>query len=209
MSSRVKPGRKKGTPSPSSLAIADLLFEAGLLKTVGRTGWDTVRAPRESVAEHSFRTALVGYVLARMSGLSPSDEALVVKACLLHDLHEARLGDLHRMAKLYGRLDERRCERDQRLGLPAGMAEDMAGALEGLPERLRGVVKEADKIECAITAKEYLDAGYRTEKWIEHTQKEAVQSAEGKALLKAVLSRDSSAWFLDDPAWDRAGRRKA
>ena len=26
--------------------IADLLFEAGLLKTVSRTGWDTIRAPR-------------------------------------------------------------------------------------------------------------------------------------------------------------------
>lgn len=196
-----------GQSRPHSVRLADFLFEAGLLKTVGRTGWDTVRAPRESVAEHSFRTAMVGWVLARMAGLSASDEALLIKTCLFHDLHEARIGDLHRLAKLYGKLDEKKCEKDQREGLPKEMKEDLEQALERLPAHIRVFAHEADKIECAITAKEYLDAGYRTKKWIEHTKKEAVKSKEGKALLSAILSRDSSAWFLEDSGWNK-GKKK-
>jgi len=188
--------------------IADLLYEAGLLKTVSRTGWDTIRAPRESVAEHSFRTAMVGWVLAKMAKLNEQEEAQLIKACLFHDLHEARIGDLHRLAKLYGKLDEKRCEADQREGLPSSMADDLMRSLSLLSPRLRQYAYEADKIECAITAKEYLDAGYRSGKWIEHTQKEAVKSKEGKALLKAVLSRDSSAWFLQDSGWNKGKKGK-
>ncbi len=200
---RLHEGNKDGpmtTQNPSR--IADLLFEAGLLKTVSRTGWDTIRAPRESVAEHSFRTALVGWVLAKMAHLSEQEEASLIKACLFHDLHESRIGDLHRLAKLYGKLDEKKCESDQREGLPSEMKDDLMRSLSLLSPRLKQFAFEADKIECAITAKEYLDAGYRTSKWIEHTQKEAVKSKEGKLLLKAVLSRDSSAWFLQDSKWN-------
>ena len=191
----------------SNTRIADLLFEAGLLKTVSRTGWETVRAPRESVAEHSFRTAMVGWVLAKMAGLSEQDEALLIKACLFHDLHETRIGDLHRLAKLYGSLDEKKCEKEQREGLPKEMEKDLERSLDSLSSRLRIFAYEADKIECAITAKEYLDAGYRTAKWIEHTEKESVKSPEGKALLKAVLSRDSSAWFMQDEKLDKNKRQ--
>ncbi len=194
----------KEAQNPPNARVADLLFEAGLLKTVGRTGWDTVRAPRESVAEHSFRTALVGWVLAKMAGLSEPDEALLLKACLFHDLHEARIGDLHRLAKLYGKLDEKKCEKDQRAGLPESMKADIESALERLPPHLRVFAYEADKIECAITAKEYADAGYRTQKWMEHACRESVKSPEGCALLDAILSRDSSAWFLRDEKWDKA-----
>ena len=192
----------------SSSRIADLLFEAGLLKTTSRTGWETIRAPRESVAEHSFRTALVGWVLAKMARLNAAEEASLIKACLFHDLHETRIGDLHRMAKLYGKLDEKKCEADQREGLPSSMADDLMHSLNLLTPRLRQFAYEADKIECAITAKEYLDAGYRTKKWIEHTKKEAVKTKEGKALLAAIISRDSGAWFLTDSAWDKGKRRK-
>ncbi len=181
--------------------MADFLFEAGLLKTTGRTGWETVRAPRESVAEHSFRTAMVGWVLAKMAGLSPSEEASLIKACLFHDLHEARIGDLHRLAKLYGKLDEKKCEADQREGLAPAMADDLMRSLNLLPPRLKQFAYEADKIECAITAKEYLDAGYRTKKWIEHTRP-MLKSKEAKALLAAIEKTDSISWFIDNPKWD-------
>ncbi len=197
-------GKKK---HPSSWnPIADFLFEAGLLKTVGRTGWDTVRAPFESVAEHSFRTAIVGWTLGKMAGLNEEEMAQLVKACLFHDLHEARIGDLHRLAKMYGKLDEKKVEHDQREKLPKEMKDDLAASLDALFPRLRQFVHEADKIECAITAKEYLDAGYRTKKWIIHTRPR-VKSKEGKALLAAIEKTDSSAWFLTDRRWNTGRKR--
>jgi putative hydrolase of HD superfamily len=194
--------RNGQSPSTDS-SLADFLFEAGLLKTVGRTGWDTVRAPRESVAEHSFRTALVGWTLSRMAILSAAEEAAVIKTCLFHDLHESRVGDLHRLAKMYGKLDEKKAEKDQRAGLPKEMQEDLAAALDQLPPRLRQYVYEADKIECAITAKEYVDAGYRTQKWIDHTRP-LIKSKEGKALLSAIERADSSAWLFGNAHWNSA-----
>lgn len=192
-------------PSSNPSHLADLLYEAGLLKTVSRTGWNTVRAPHESVAEHSFRTAMVGWMLAKMAGLKEQEEASLIKACLFHDLHEARIGDLHRLAKLYGKLDEKKCEADQRDGLPSPMADDLVRTLNLLPPRLKQFAYEADKIECAITAKEYADAGFRTKKWIEHTRP-MLKTKEAKELLAAVERTDSISWFIDNPKWD--GKKK-
>ncbi|MCL6088929.1 MAG: HD domain-containing protein [Candidatus Marsarchaeota archaeon] len=191
----------------SSSRIADFLFEAGLLKTTSRTGWETVRAPRESVAEHSYRTAMVGWVLSKMAKLDEREEVSLIKACLFHDLHEARIGDLHRLAKLYGSLNEKKCEKEQREGLPADMKADLASVLDSLSPRLKQFAYEADKIECAITAKEYLDAGYRTKKWIEHTRP-MLKSREAKELLAAIEKSDSISWFIDNPKWNGELKKK-
>ena len=48
--------------------LADFLFEAGMLRKTPRTGYQFLGSGGESVAEHSFRTAIVGYVLASMAG---------------------------------------------------------------------------------------------------------------------------------------------
>jgi 5'-deoxynucleotidase YfbR-like HD superfamily hydrolase len=47
----------------------NFIFEAGVLKRAARTGWwfAGVKHP-ESIAEHSFRTALIGMMLAAMEG---------------------------------------------------------------------------------------------------------------------------------------------
>lgn len=198
--------KKKNSKNSHPARLADFLFEAGLLKTTQRTGWNTVRAPPESVAEHSFRTAVVGWMLAKMAKLNEQEEASLIKACLFHDLHEARIGDLHRLAKLYGKLDEKKCEADQRAGLPNSMADDLVRTLNLLSPRLKQLAYEADKIECAITAKEYLDAGYRTKKWIEHTRP-MLKSKEAKELLAAIEKTDSISWFIDNPKWDRKAIR--
>jgi putative hydrolases of HD superfamily len=45
----------------------------------------------ESVAEHSFRTAVIGYLLASIEGADPARTALL---CLFHDSQESRIGDV-------------------------------------------------------------------------------------------------------------------
>lgn len=185
--------KKNSAEKKSALRIAEFLFEAGQLKSLPRTGWHTIRAPRESVAEHSFRVAMIGYVFAKMAEFGEKEEALLIKACLFHDLHEARVGDLHRIAKRYGKLDEKRAEREQRKGLP--FENDMAKALDALPPKLRQYAYEADKIECAITAKEYLEAGFDTKAWIDNTQK-LVKTKEGKQLLSAIIVSNPHSWMF-------------
>ncbi|MDO9630796.1 MAG: HD domain-containing protein, partial [Humidesulfovibrio sp.] len=48
--------------------LADFLFECGMLRKTPRTGYQFLGSGAENVAEHSFRTAVVGFVLAKMAG---------------------------------------------------------------------------------------------------------------------------------------------
>jgi len=52
----------------------------------------------ESVAEHSFRTAVVGTILAALAGADAGRTALL---CLLHDSPETRIGDIPSVGRAY------------------------------------------------------------------------------------------------------------
>ena len=96
--------------------LARFLFEVGHLKRVARSGWWVagIRDP-ESVAEHTFRSAWIAYFLALEEGVDPQRAALMA---LVHDLHEARINDHHKVSQAY--LDPKQVEAlaaDERLGL--------------------------------------------------------------------------------------------
>ena len=71
----------------------EFLREANRLKATARTGWivEGVKDP-ESVAEHSFGTALLALVLSHAR--KDIDRAKAVKMALTHDLAESRIGDV-------------------------------------------------------------------------------------------------------------------
>ena len=72
--------------------LLDLLSETGLLKKVQRTGW-VLKGVKdvESVAEHTWRVALMALILAPQLGL---DQLKLTKMALVHDLGEASIGDI-------------------------------------------------------------------------------------------------------------------
>lgn len=75
------------------------LHEMGLLERLPRAGWLVAGIDHpESVAEHSFRTAIIGYLLASMEGADPARTALL---CLFHDTQESRTGDVPLVGKRY------------------------------------------------------------------------------------------------------------
>ena len=52
-------------------ALIDLISEAGVLKRVRRSGWWVLGIKDvETVAEHSFRCAAIGYIIAFFGGRS-------------------------------------------------------------------------------------------------------------------------------------------
>src|SRR5262245_45598772 len=80
-------------------AIANYIYETGHLKTTARTGWTLAGIAKvESVADHSFRTAVIGVILASLEGADPARTALL---CLFHDTTETRLGDIPSVGKQY------------------------------------------------------------------------------------------------------------
>lgn len=72
--------------------LIHFLIEAGKLKKIKRTGWllRGVKNP-ESVADHTFRMALMAWIFARSKGLNYER---VIKMALIHDLCEVKLGDI-------------------------------------------------------------------------------------------------------------------
>ncbi|RPJ05184.1 MAG: HD domain-containing protein, partial [Deltaproteobacteria bacterium] len=137
--------------------IAKYLYELGQLKRVKRSGWwiAGVKDP-ESVAEHSFRTAAIAYVLAQLEGVNPERTVLIA---LFHDVSESRTNDLHRITRRY--VDwagvDRRVVEEQSKRLP----DEIGGRIrllfleleeEASPEAR--VARDADILECLIQARE-------------------------------------------------------
>ncbi len=79
---------------PSADRLADLLLQAGRLKTTPRTGWLQRGVPRaESVADHSHGVAVAALLLCELHD-GPVDRARVLTMAVLHDLAESVTGDL-------------------------------------------------------------------------------------------------------------------
>ena len=98
--------------------LINFLFEVGMLKRTPRTGYQFLGTGRESVAGHSFRTAVIGYALAKQH--PDADIPKTVFMCLFHDLHEARTGDHNYVNKQYVTVDEDRAVSDMAEGLGFG-----------------------------------------------------------------------------------------
>jgi putative hydrolase of HD superfamily len=142
--------------------IVEWILEAGLLKRTPRSGWSLAGvSDAESVADHSFRCAVIGYVLAHMEG---ADVYRTLLMTLFNDIHETRITDLHKMAQHYvdTKAAEDRSFSDQIRGLPEGIRGELSATRSEykLQETKESVVaRDADILECLIQAKEYSEHG--------------------------------------------------
>ncbi|ASJ02954.1 oxetanocin [Thermococcus profundus] len=148
------------------MSLLNLFIEAGNLKKLRRSGWVLRGIPNpESIADHSFRTALITLFLAdelRNRGVDVDVEK-AVKMALLHDLGEARITDIPMPAQGY--FDkvsgERKALRD--ILKPTKRAEEYLELFEEYESEstLEGkLVKFADKLEMLVQACEYERAGF-------------------------------------------------
>lgn len=178
-------------------SIADFLFEMGMLCKTPRSGYQFLGSGRESVAEHVLRTVYTGYALCK---LNPSlDELRVLKMCVLHDLPEARTGDMNYVNKKYVRVDEAKAVRELTESLSFG--EDIRQAIDEFnaketPESR--IARDADQIALILQLKEYGDLGNKySEEWIEYALKRLC-TEEGKKLAACIIQTDSSRWWFKE-----------
>lgn len=189
--------------------IADFLFEVGMLKRTPRTGFQFLGTGKETVAEHSFRCAVIGYVLAKMD--NEVDIEKVLRLCLFHDLVEARTGDLNYVNKRYVTADEEAAVSDMTKYLPFGAEiRGLAEEFNARETRESRMAHDADQLEMILQLKELGDLGNAYSKdWITTAMKR-LYTQQGKQLARSVLNRDfSSWWFLDkdDEWWVHAGKK--
>ena len=168
--------------------IANFLFEAGMLKRTPRTGFQFLGSGAESVAEHIFRTSLIGYTLAQLD--EEADAGRVVLLCLFHDIPEARTGDLNYVNKKYVKVDERKAVEDLARTLPFGddyrsLHEEFAAK----QTREACLAHDADQLEMILALKEYKDLGNRyADEWYPVTVKRLQKAAQALEQLIHRLS---------------------
>ena len=135
-----------------------------MLKRVRRAGWSVLGIrDEETVADHSFRAAVIGYCLARMEEVHPYKVLLMT---LLNDIHEARIGDLHKMSQRYIEMEqaEDAAYADQIESLPGSMRDELDSLRREYREQQSAesiIARDADIIECLMQAKEYHEHGHQ------------------------------------------------
>jgi putative hydrolase of HD superfamily len=119
--------------------------------------------------------------------------------CVLHDLPEARTGDMNYVNKKYVRVDEAKAVKELTESLSFGddvrQAIDEFNAKETHESR---IARDADQIALILQLKEYgdLDNKY-SEEWIQYALKRLC-TAEGKKLAARIIQTDSSHWWFKE-----------
>lgn len=178
------------------LRVVDLLFEALMLGRIPRSGYSFLGAGRESVAEHTFSTAFIAFVLSK---LEPEvDSARLMAMCLVHDLPEARIGDLNYVQKQYVAADESRAVAHAVAGLPFGRdIEALIAEFNAAETREARLARDADQLSLALQLKALQDIGHTSPaKWIPHVR-ERLKTATGRKVMASILDRDRDSWWLE------------
>ncbi|MGD8530348.1 MAG: HD domain-containing protein [Syntrophobacterales bacterium] len=177
-------------------SIVNFFFELGMLKKTPRSGFQFLGSGRESVADHVFRVATIGFTLARLD--KEADAFTVVLMCLFHDLPESRTGDLNYVNKRYVDVKEDQAIKDLAQTLPFG--DEIEELLE---EFTRGespeakLARDADQLDLILGLKEHQDLGNRyAEDWINFALKR-LKTDLGRQLAASIVETDSTAWWFE------------
>ncbi|MFC1807699.1 HD family hydrolase [Candidatus Omnitrophota bacterium] len=178
--------------------LIQLISEAGMLKRVKRSGWWVLGIKdSESVADHSFRCAVIGYVLSKMEKAQPYKALLMT---LFNDLHEARINDLHKMSQRYIDLQksEDKAFKEQISSLSDGMREelsDMHKEYRAQKTKASIIARDADILECLIQAKEYEEHGFKEA--IKFTRKAPsfLKTKSAKKLWQSAKTSKINSWW--------------
>ena len=183
----------------STKALANFLFEVGILSKTPRSGFYFLGSGEQSVAEHINRTVYAGLVLATMHG--KVDALKVLKMCLFHDLAEARTSDLNYVHQKYAASDEESAIADLTSTIPLGT--DMLEVLNEFKKRksIESILaKDADNIEWILSLREEEDTGNtRAATWIPSAVKR-LKTEVAKTLAKKILATKSDEWWFADKA---------
>ena len=176
--------------------IANLLFEAKMLKEIPRSGFHFLGAGKESVAEHTFSTSFIAYVLAQ---LDPEIDALkLISMCLVHDLAEARTGDLNTVNKTYVTADEAKALEDTTRRLPFGSS--ITGLIKEFNENdsiEAQLAHDADQLALILELKYLSDIGYAPpDTWLPHVLKR-IQTNVAKKIAQSMMETHRDDWWLN------------
>lgn len=176
--------------------IINFLFEVGMLKKTPRTGYQFLGSGQESVAEHSFRTAIIGYLISLKE--SDADPQKTTLMCLFHDLHEARTGDHNYVNKRYVTVDEEKAMEDMAVNLPFGdELKSMTREFNDGDTLEARISRDADQIDLIMELKEQMDLGNGyAEEWLGYAV-QRLQTETAKKMAHEIMVTDSTDWWFE------------
>ncbi len=177
--------------------IANLLFEAKMLKEIPRSGYHFLGVGKESVAEHCFSTTFIAYVMSRME---PEIDALrLISMCLIHDLPETRIGDLNTVNKKYVTADETKALEDTIEGLAFGEnLTDLFNEFNNGHTIEAKLAHDADQLALIFELKDLIDIGYKPPRsWIQNVINR-LKTKTGSKIADAVMETSRDEWWLDE-----------
>lgn len=186
--------------------IANFLFEAGTMRKLLRMHRQTLLTDdlSDNIASHSYRVALIAWILAKMENADANKAAMMA---LLHDLKEARSGDHNWVHKKYVKIFEDEISKDQLSQVPY---EELGGTVAEYEKRESIeslVVKDADLLDEVLLLREYAWQGNReAEKWLSekrgpdnpmggNMQIKMLKTESAKTLGKIILETGPSDWW--------------
>ncbi|MBN2429710.1 MAG: HD domain-containing protein [Deltaproteobacteria bacterium] len=181
--------------------LANFLFEVGMLKRTPRSGFQFLGSGSESVAEHLYRSTIIGFTLAKLDGQVDTEK--VLKLCLFHDIPEARTGDMNYVNKKYVRVDEKKAVDDLAATLPFGTEyRETLEEFDKVTSRESLIAHDADQLEMILALKEYKDLGNRNaEEWFPFAVRR-LKTPAAKELADTIWKTDSTRWWFDnDSDW--------
>ncbi len=189
--------------------IADFLFEVGMLQKTPRSGFQFLGSGRESVAEHVLRTLYIGYVLCKMD--PEANELKVLRLCLMHDLPEARTGDMNYVNKKYVTVDEKKAIRE--LAEPLFFGTEIEEAIDEFNQKNTKeslLARDADQLSLILQLKECGDLGNKySREWIRFAVLR-LATKNARTLAADILDTDSSDWWFKDKSdwWINGGNHE-
>jgi len=177
--------------------IANLFFEMRMLKDIARSGYAFLGSGGESIAEHSFTMAFICFVMSNLD--RDIDGSRLVAMALLHDIPEARTGDLNYVHKKYAQVDEARAI--SHLIKPLSFGNDIKSLLEefNLGEtREAKLAKDADQLSFVLELKKLKDTGATSpEKWLPLVLGR-IKTQMGIQMAQSIMETQWDEWWTSD-----------
>lgn len=176
----------------------EFLFEIGSMRNVQRAWRQQLGVDVANNIEHSFRTAFIALILARMEGLE--DEEKIMKMALMHDLEESRTADHSHFQKSYVNMIKDKAAKEifDNTSLE-DFFDDLFQEYEKRESKEAQVVKDADQLDIDLELKEFEEKGHQIpKKWKSSREKikeETFYTESAKRLHELIWESNVSDWY--------------
>lgn len=175
----------------------NFILESRLLKYIPRASLPYFKnIISENIAEHSFYTTIIGWVLAKLEG---ADENKIIKMCLIHDLAEVRGGERNLINKFYTHpINEliifKEINKDYHL--ENFSLNKLFQEFTEKKTKEAKIAKDADILSQMLLEKEVFDTGsFKVKRWLS-TSLMRLETKSGKKLGKILYEIDADKWWL-------------